>query len=134
MPFLLAGTWSDGKLTTRIGRNSDPVRLLGYQRGPRGWRRLRLNAQGRLDLAPIGMLLGSADDRPWLYDTVTGIRAPDRTEWQHVLTATETRAQEAETRARAAETRAQEEAQARAALEARVQALEAQLRCQQGAQ
>ena len=21
-----AGTWSDGKLTTRIGRNSDPVR------------------------------------------------------------------------------------------------------------
>lgn len=23
-----AGTWSDGKLTTRIGRNSDPVRIV----------------------------------------------------------------------------------------------------------
>ena len=80
------------------------------------------------------MLLGSADDRPWLYDAVTGVRAPDRTEWQHVLTATETRAQAAETRAQAAETHAQAEAQVRAALEARVRALEAQLRRQQDAQ
>ena len=113
------------------------VLQFGYQRGPRGWRRLRLDAQGRLDLVPVGMVLGIADDRPWLYDVVTGVRAPDRTEWQHVLTATETRAQEAETRAQEAETRAQEaetraqeEAQARAALEARVRALEAQLRRQ----
>jgi colicin import membrane protein len=121
-------------LIDRGPQNSDPVRLFGYQRGPRGWRRLRPDAHGRLDLAPVGMLLGSADDRPWLYDTVTGVRAPDRTEWQHVLTVTETRAQKAETRAQEAGTRAQEEVQARAALEARVQALEAQLRRQQGAQ
>jgi colicin import membrane protein len=128
-------------LVDRGPQNRDPVRLLGYQRGPHGWRQLRPDAQGRLDLAPVGMVLGSADDRPWLYDAVTGIRAPDRTEWQQVLTTTETRAQAAETRAQAAETRAQaaetraqEEAQARATLEARVQALEAQLRRQQGAQ
>ncbi len=112
-------------LVDRGPQNEDPVRLLGYQRGPRGWRRLRPDAHGRLNLEPVGMVLGIADERPWLYDAVTGVRAPDRTEWQHILTATETRAQEAEARA-------QEEAQARAALEARVRALEAQLRRQQG--
>ena len=108
------------------------MRLLGYERGPQRWRRLRLDAQGRLDLAPVGMKPGLEGERPWLYDAVTGVRAPDRTEWQHLLSATETRATAAESRATAAETRAQDEAQARAALEARVRALEAQLRRQQG--
>ena len=112
-------------LVDRGPQNADPVRLIGYQWGPRGWRRLRPDAQGRLDLAPVGMMLGIADDRPWLYNVVTGVRAPDRMELQHALTAAETRAQEAETRA-------QEEAQARALLEARVRALEAQLQRQQG--
>jgi colicin import membrane protein len=112
-------------LVDRGPQNADPVRLIGYQRGPRGWRRLRPDVQGRLDLAPVGMMLGIADDRPWLYNVVTGVRAPDRMELQHALTAAETRAQEAETRA-------QEEAQARALLEARVRALEAQLQRQQG--
>ena len=119
-------------LVDRGPQNADPVQLIGYQRGPRGWRRLRPDAQGRLDLAPVGMVLGIADDRPWLYDTVTGILASDRTELQHALTAAETRAQEAEARVQEAETRAQEEAQARALLEARVRALEAQLQSQQG--
>jgi hypothetical protein len=84
------------------------------------------------------MKLGLEGERPWLYDAGTGVRAPDRMEWQHLLTTTEARATAAETRAQeeaqariAAETRAQEEAQARAALEARVRALEAQLRRQQ---
>ncbi len=85
--------------------------------------RRRPDAQGRLDLAPVGMKLGLEGERPWLYDTVTGVRSPDRTEWQHLLTATETRAT-------TAAARAQEEAQARAALEARLRALEAQLRRQ----
>jgi hypothetical protein len=118
-------------LVDRWTRSDAPVRLLGYERGPRGWRRLRPDAQGRLDLAPVGMKLGLERERPWLYDAVTGVRAPDRTEWQHLLTATETRATTAEARATAAEARAQEEAQARATLEARIQALEAQLRLQQ---
>ena len=70
------------------------------------------------------MKLGLEGERPWLYDAVTDARAPDHMEWQHLLTTTETRAT-------VAEARAQEEAQARAALEARVRALEAQLRRQQ---
>jgi colicin import membrane protein len=132
-------------LVDRWTPSEAPVRLLGYERGPRRWRRLRPDAQGRLDLAPVGMKLGLEGERPWLYDAVTGVRSPDHTEWQHLLTATETRAttaeariQEeaqaraaAETRAAAAEARAQEEAQARAALEARMRAMEAQLRRQQ---
>ena len=135
-------------IVDRGPQGDDSVRLLGYQRSTRGWRRLRLDAQGRLDLAPVGLRLGIADDRPWLYDAVTGVRAPDRVEWQQTLVAAEARAQEeaharlaAETRAQeeaharlAAEARAQEEAQARAALEARLQALEAQLRQQRDAE
>jgi hypothetical protein len=138
-------------IVDRGPRNTDPARLLGYERGRRGWRRLRPDAQGRMDLAPVGMHLGIADDRPWLYDAVTGVRAPDRMEWQQTLeaeaqarAAAEARAQEeaqaraaAEARAEeeaqaraAAEARAEEEAQARVALEARLQALEAQLRQQ----
>ena len=81
---------------------------------------------------------GLEGERPWLYDAVTDVRSPDRMEWQHLLTATETRATAAEARAQAeaqarvaAEARAQEEAQVRATLEARVRALEAQLRRQQ---
>jgi hypothetical protein len=77
------------------------------------------------------MKLGLEGERPWLYDAVTDARAPDHMEWQHLLTATETRATAAEARATAAEARAQEEAQARATLEARMRALEAQLQRQQ---
>jgi Uma2 family endonuclease len=134
-------------IVDRGPRGEDPVRLLGYQRGARGWRRLRPDGQGRLDLAPVGLRLGIADDRPWLYDAITGVRAPDRVEWQQALTTAETRAQEeaqaraaAETRAQeeararaAAEARTQEEARARAALEARLRALEAWLRRQSDA-
>ena len=77
-----------------------------------------------VDSRPVGMKLGLEGERPWLYDAATGVRAPDRTELQHLLSA-------AETRAAATEARAQEEAQARATLEARMRALEAQLRRQQ---
>jgi hypothetical protein len=70
------------------------------------------------------MKLGLEGERPWLYDAATGVRAPDRTEWQHLLTPTETRTT-------VAEARAQEETQAWATLEARMRALEAQLRHQQ---
>ena len=101
-------------IVDRGPQSDDPVRLLGYQRGPGGWVPLLPDAQGRLDLAPVELLLGSEDDRPWLYDAVTGVREPDRTEWRQALT-------DAETRARA-------EAQARAAPEARAGALEERLR------
>lgn len=119
-------------IVDRGPRNNAPVRLRGYQRGPTGWRLLRPDAQGRLDLAPVGFQLGIEDDRPWLYDATTGVRAPDRIEWQQALTDAETRAREAEARTREAEARARAEAQARVALEAQVRALEERLRRHQG--
>lgn len=102
-----------------------PVRLLGYQRNSTGWDPLPVDAQGRLDLAPVGLLLGLEADQLWLYDAVTGAREPDRTEWRQALL-------DAEARAHDAEARAQAEAQARAALEERLRVVEAQLRRQQG--
>ena len=97
-------------IVDRGPQGDDPVRLLGCQRGPGGWLPLPPDAQGRLDLAPVGLLLGTAEDRPWLYDAVTGARESDRTEWRHVLAETE----------------------ARAALEERLRALEVELRRQRG--
>ncbi len=94
-----------------------PAKLLGNQRGPDGWVPLPADAQGRLDLSPLPLLLGLEDDRPWLYDARTGARLPDMPEALREL--------EEEKRARAA-------AEARAvALEERLRQLEEQLR-QQG--
>ena len=109
-----------------------PVRLLGYQRNATGWDPLPVEAQGRLDLAPVRLWLGIEADQLWLYDAVTGAREPDRTECRQALVDAETRAHDAETRAHDAEARAHAEAQARAALEERLRAVEAQLRRQQG--
>jgi len=65
-------------IVDRGPQGAAPVRLLGYQRGPRGWLPLPPEAQGRLDLAPVGLRVGTAEERPWLYDAVTGAREPDR--------------------------------------------------------
>jgi hypothetical protein len=119
-------------IVDRGPHNDAPARLRGYQRGPTGWRLLRPDVQGRLDLAPVGFRFGIEDDRPWLYDATTGLRAPDRTELQQALTGAETRAREAEARTREMEAQRREAAQARAALEARVRALEEMLRRQPG--
>jgi len=133
-------------IVDRGREGEDPVRLLGYQRGPTDWLPLPPDAQGRLDLAPVGLSMGIEDDRPWFYDAVTGVREPDRPEWRQTLAEARERAQDAEvraqdaavraqdaaTRATRAEARAQAEAQARMALEARVRALEEQLQRQSG--
>jgi Uma2 family endonuclease len=127
-------------IVDRGPEGEDPVRLLGYQRGPTDWLPLPPDAQGRLDLAPVGLSMGIEDDRPWFYDAVTGVREPDRPEWRQTLAEARERAQDAEvraqdatTRATRAEARAQVEAQTRMALEARVRALEEQLQRQTGA-
>jgi Uma2 family endonuclease len=85
----------------------DPPRLLGYQRGPQGWLELSLDAQGRLDLAPVPLLLGLEGDRPRLYDPATAQMLPDRTELTQALA-------EAEEARGKAEKKAQKEARARA--------------------
>src|SRR5262245_27731831 len=133
-------------IVDRGPEGEDPVHLLGYQRGPTGWLPLPPDAQGRLDLAPVGLSMGIEDDRPWFYDAVTGVREPDRPEWRQALAEAreraqegeariqkaEVRAQDAATRATTAEASAQAEAQARIALDARVRALERQLQRQAG--
>jgi hypothetical protein len=98
----------------------DPARLIGYKRGAKGWVPLPPDEQGRLNLTPVGLLLGVVDDHPWFYDVTTGQRLPDRTELTAALAEAEARAQREEARARA-------EAQARESLEQRLRELEAQL-------
>jgi hypothetical protein len=133
-------------IVDRGPEGEEPVRLIGYQRGPTDWLPLPPDAQGRLDLAPVGLSMGIEDGRPWFYDAATGVREPDRPEWRQTLAEARERAQDAEVRAQDAEVRAQDastrairaearaqaEAQARMALEARVRALEEQLRRQTG--
>jgi hypothetical protein len=128
-------------IVDRGPEGEEPVQLLGYQRGPSAWLPLPSDAQGRLDLAPVGLSIGIEDGRPWFYDAVTGVREPDRPEWRQTLAEAreraqdaevraqdaEVRAQDAEVRAQDAEVRAQAEVQARIALEARVRALEEHL-------
>jgi Uma2 family endonuclease len=140
-------------LVDRGPQGKDPVRLKGYQRGPQGWLEVPPDAQGRLSLAPVGLLLGIEDDRPWLYDAATGQRLPDRSELAQARADAEAKAREeaqaradaevkardaeakardAEAKARDAEAKARDEAQARAALEKQLRELEDQLHRQRG--
>jgi hypothetical protein len=116
-----------------------PPRLLGFQRGPTDWVPLPPDAQGRIPLGPVGLALGIADGRPWLYDMVTGEREPDRLELSQALAvarasmqATAAQVQKAEARAQDAERRLQDAAQERQQLAAHVRALEEQLRQRSG--
>ncbi len=49
-------------------RRPRQLRILGYQRGPRGYRRLALNDQGRLWLQALQMWLGQENGRVVCYD------------------------------------------------------------------
>ena len=49
-------------------RRPRQLRIIGYQRGPRGYRRLALNAQGRLWLEALQMWLGQENGRVVCYD------------------------------------------------------------------
>jgi Uma2 family endonuclease len=112
----------------------DPAQLSGFQRGATGWVPLPPDAQGRLDLAPVGLLLGIEDDRPWLYNAATGERLPDHTEALQALAETKQKRMDAEAtlqqeaQARAdAEAKLQQEAQARADAESKTRDAEAKL-------
>jgi hypothetical protein len=110
-------------IVDRGPEGEDPVQITGYQWTPQGWEKLTPAAQGRLSLAPVPLLLGVEDGRPWLYDAATGARLLDRLEESQAREQAEARA-EAEERARAeAEERARAEAEAREAeAEARARA------------
>jgi hypothetical protein len=119
-------------IVDRGPRNEAPARLIGYERTRRGWRTMRPDAQGRLTLAPVPLLIGIEDDRPWLYDAATGERLPDHTEAVLKAREGEKARKKAEARAKRAENKARKDATALADAEKRIRELEEQLRRQGG--
>jgi colicin import membrane protein len=103
-------------IVDRGPEGEDPPRLLGYQRGAQGWDDLPLDAEGRLDLAPVPLRLGLEGDRPRLYDAATGQMLPDRTELTQALAEAEERERLKEVARVKAEKKAQRETKARARL------------------
>jgi Uma2 family endonuclease len=109
-----------------------PRRLLGYRRGRGRYVTMRLDAQGRLPLAQVGVLLALRANLAVCYDAQTGEEILDlsamadaRQEAEAVRAAEAQARQEAEA-ARAAEARARLEAEAAlAAAQARIRELEA---------
>ena len=112
-------------IVDRGPRNEEPSRLIGYERTRRGWRAMKPDAQGSLTLAPVALLIGIEDDRPWLYDAASGERLRDHTGEAAGRIAAEAKAQEEEKARKKAEARARK-------AEKRLRELEEQLRRQQG--
>jgi hypothetical protein len=120
-------------------RPEGPVQLIGYRHTPQRYEPLAPDAEGRLPLAPLGLLLGARGNRVVLYDAATGEELGDyaaitaqRDRAQEARQAAEARAQE-EADARQAESRAREEAEARARdAEAQLAELQARLRALEG--
>ncbi len=113
-------------IVDRGRRGEEPPRLIGFQRGSQGWLPLPPDARGRLDLAPVGVLIGLEGDQPWLYNARTGERLRNQEESEakaeeevRARADAEARAKDAEARAKDAEAKAKDEARARADAEAR---------------
>jgi hypothetical protein len=116
-------------------RPEGPVELIGYRHTPQRYEPLAPDAQGRLPLGPLGLLLGVRGNRVVLYDAATGEELGDLEGEQRARAAAEARAREqeaaraAEAHARAAaEARARQEETARQAAEARAHEQEAAAR------
>jgi len=92
-------------------QSEDPVRLLGFDRGPKGWLPMVADARGRLDLSPIPLLIGIESDGPRFYDAATGTPIANHTEAKEQSAV-------AKKQARRAEAKARKEAKARADAEA----------------
>lgn len=104
------------------------LRLIPYQRGKARWRRMPVNAQGRVWLELLQMWLGVEGGFVVCYDA-DGTEITDYAETREALHAEAVGRAEAEARVSAAEARVSEEAQARANAEARA-AQEAQTRAE----
>ena len=100
--------------------------LIGYRRGKRRYVRLPLDEQGRLLLAPVGLLLGLRDNRVVCFHADTGEEIPTMTGMAQAHQQAEQARQQAE-QARDAEVQARHQAEAAlAAARSRLRELEAQ--------
>lgn len=111
-----------------------PLELIGYRRSRRRYARIAPEADGRLAVPELGILLGVQDDRVVAYDEATGEEIGDYVAVSDALAAEQARAEAAEGRAKAVETLANEQtrlaADERARADAaaqRVRQLEAEL-------
>jgi Uma2 family endonuclease len=109
-------------------QDAGPPRLIGYRYSPAQWIDLPLDDRGRLRLDPLGVLVGTRDNRAVLYNDATGAEIGDYVGVTQTLEAEIAARQEAERRAQGAERRAQREATARQEAEQRAEAAEARLR------
>ncbi len=102
-------------------REEGPRQVVGYRRGARKYLRMRLDRQGRLLLEPVRLLLGLKDERVACWDADSGEEIGDLIAMAQARDSAEA--------ARIAEARAREAAEAALAeAQARLRALEAQLR------
>lgn len=110
----------------RVRNEAEELRLLAYRATAQGYVRVKLDAQGWLELEPIGLWLGIEDHHLVCRDG-QGRRLPN---YQEVVQAYRDEVQarkEAEARAEAERARAETEAQARQQAEERIRQLEAEL-------
>jgi Uma2 family endonuclease len=124
-------------IVDRVQEEDRPT-LLGYRYTPERYEPVPLDGEGCLPLEPVGLKLGTREDRIALYDQVTGEELGDYTAISEALEAEEAARREAEARARAEEAaRREAEAHARAEAAARqaaeVRAREAETRAQEEA-
>jgi Uma2 family endonuclease len=91
---------------TRKGKRH--IQIIGYQAGPKSYEKMELDTNGRLLLAPLGILLGAENGRVWCYDAKTGERIDDHKTTARARSAAEERARIAEAEVSAARQAKQE--------------------------
>jgi colicin import membrane protein len=109
-------------------RDGAPRKLIGYRRGPHKYVRMRPDAQGRLLLKPLRLLVGLRDERVVCWDADSGEEIGDLAAMAQARQHAEAE-REAEMQARqAAEAEREAEAQARQAAEAALEEAQARIR------
>jgi colicin import membrane protein len=107
------------------GRQLRQLRIIGYRRGKRGYRQMRLNARGRLWLETVQLWLGQKNGRVVCYDK-KGRRILTRVEAEQKAEKEVQARKQAEAARRQAEQRAEQEAQARQQAEQRAAQIQAE--------
>ena len=121
--YYLAGVQYYVIVDGRIRHEQRQMRILGYQRGPQSYQRLRLNAEGRLWLPTVGLWLGQENGRVVCYDS-EGQPIPDPIESEQARQQAEQARQQAEQARQQAEQARQQAEQARQQAEVREQQAE----------